>query len=95
MTPERVAGIMADVLDKRNAAVIASLPKALRHYETIVIPWGALHMPAIEAAVLDLGFAPGEKKERMSLDFRAIPYRELWRKWSTQATSVRAPAPST
>jgi len=92
MTPERIDGIMADILDKRNDAVIASMSKALRSYQTIIIPWGALHMPAIEAAVLEQGFAPGEKKERMSLDFRTIPYQKLWQKWSAHAAAVSSPA---
>ena len=80
MTPERVAGVMTDIIDKRNEAVIASLSKTLQHYDTIIIPWGAMHMPGIEAAILEQGFKPGEKKERMSLDFRTLPYRELWQK---------------
>jgi 23S rRNA G2445 N2-methylase RlmL len=42
-----------------------------------------MHMPAIEAAVLGQGFAPGAARERLSLDFRAIPYADLWRKWSS------------
>jgi hypothetical protein len=92
MTPEKVDGFMADILDKRNDAVIASMSKALRSYQTIIIPWGALHMPAIEAAVLEQGFAPGEKKERMSLDFRTIPYQKLWQKWSVHAAAVSSPA---
>ena len=92
MTPERVAGVMTDILDKRNDAVTASMSKALQRYETIIIPWGALHMPAIEAAVLAQGFTPGGRKERMSLDFRTLPYREVWRKWSARTAAVRAPA---
>ena len=95
MTPERVAGVMADIIDKRNESVIASLSKTLQHYDTIIIPWGAMHMPAIEAAILEQGFKQGEKKERMSLDFRTLPYRELWRKWSAHAATVKAPASST
>jgi len=95
MTPERVAGVMADIIDKRNKSVIASLSKTLQHYDTIIIPWGAMHMPGIEAAILDQGFKQGEKKERMSLDFRTLPYRELWQKWSAHADAVRAPASST
>jgi len=95
MTPERVAGVMADIIDKRNETVIASVSKTLKYYDTIIIPWGAMHMPAIEAAILGQGFEPGEKKERMSLDFRTIPYRKLWQKWSAHAAAVKAPAPST
>ena len=62
MTPERVAGVMADIIDKRNETVIANVSKTLQHYDTIIIPWGAMHMPAIEAAILGQGFEPGEKK---------------------------------
>lgn len=82
MTPERVAGVMADILDKRNAVVIDSMLRTLKYYDTIIIPWGAMHMPAIEAAVLTQGFKPSSTQERLSLDFRTIPYTELWRKWS-------------
>jgi hypothetical protein len=84
MSEEGVAGVMVDILDKRNDAVIASMVKTLQRYDTIIIPWGAMHMPAIEAAVLAQGFAPGNTQERLSLDFRTIPYWELWAKWSEQ-----------
>ena len=82
MTEEGIAGVMADILDKRNDAVIAGLVKTLKRYDTIVIPWGAMHMPAIEAAVLEQGFTPGKTQERLSLDFRTIPYGDLWQQWS-------------
>jgi len=82
MTPESVAGIMADILDKRNVVVIDGMVRSLPRYDTIIIPWGAMHMPAIEEAVLGEGFVPGVARERLSLDFRAIPYAELWQKWS-------------
>ena len=82
MSEEGIAGVMADILDKRNDAVIAGMVQTLKRYDTIVIPWGAMHMPAIEAAVLEQGFAPGKAQERLSLDFRTIPYGELWQKWS-------------
>ena len=82
MTEEGIAGVMADILDKRNDAVIAGMVQTLKRYDTIIIPWGAMHMPAIEAAVLEQGFAPGKAQERLSLDFRTIPYGDLWQKWS-------------
>jgi hypothetical protein len=93
MTPERISGVMADILDKRNEAVITGLSKALGPYDTIIVPWGAMHMPAIEAAVLARGFVPGDITERMSLDFRAIPYAELWHKW-TRSFNAEPPVPA-
>ena len=82
MSEEGLAGVMFDILDKRNDAVIAGMVQTLKRYDTVIIPWGAMHMPAIEAAVLEQGFAPGKAQERLSLDFRTIPYGELWQKWS-------------
>ena len=82
ITPSSMTGLMADILDKRNGVVIASMVQSLKSYDTIVIPWGAMHMPAIEAAVLEQGFTPGERLERLSLDFRTIPYAALWEKLS-------------
>ncbi len=82
MTEESIAGVMFDILDKRNEVVIDSMLRTLARYDTIIIPWGAMHMPAIEEAVLEQGFELTAAQERLSLDFRAIPYEELWRKWS-------------
>jgi hypothetical protein len=58
--------------------------RTLEHYDTVIIPWGAMHMPAIESAVFEQGFESGAARERLSLDFRTIPYAELWEKWSKQ-----------
>lgn len=84
MTEEKIAGVMQDILDKRNEVVIDSMVRSMVRYDTIIIPWGALHMPAIEAAVVERGFVAGERRERLSLDFRTIPYVELWQKWSAK-----------
>ena len=88
MTQERIAGVMFDILDKRNEVVIDSMLRTLKRYDTIIIPWGAMHMPAIKEAVLGQGFLPGDTSERLSLDFRTIPYMELWRKWLEQTDNV-------
>lgn len=85
MTEQGLDGVMADILDKRNVVVIDSMLKALPLYETIIVPWGAMHMPAIESAVYEEGFTLAAERERLSLDFRAIPYAELWKKWLAQA----------
>lgn len=88
MTQERIAGVMVDILDKRNEVVIDGMLRTLKHYDTIIIPWGAMHMSAIEAAVLEQGFVPGPARERLSLDFRDIPYAELWQKWLEQSGDI-------
>lgn len=70
--------VMDDLVKKRNAALLRYLPKALFKYDTIVIPWGALHMPGIEQAILAKGFTLREKQQRLSIDFLLLPYEQLW-----------------
>ncbi|MEJ2699496.1 MAG: hypothetical protein P8Z70_07530 [Desulfuromonadales bacterium] len=84
-TPKVISGVMADILDKRNKVVIDALRRSLDRYDTIVVPWGGMHMPAIQAAVVKLGFVPGNRKERLLVSFSAIPYARLWRMISAPA----------
>ena len=69
ITPEMYAIIMDDILHRRNLVLISHLEKALVRYDTVVIPWGALHMKEIEAEVLRRGFVLQEQRERFSIDF--------------------------
>ena len=78
ITPDSNRIIMSDLIHKRNQAVLGYLQKALNKYDTIVIPWGALHMKDIEKAVLAEGFALTESRERLSIDFVLLPYGKLW-----------------
>lgn len=75
--PQLFETILGDILDKRNTVLIGHLTTALQHYDTVVVPWGAMHMPALEAAVLDRGFSLSEERERRSLDFRSLAVGEL------------------
>jgi len=69
LTPEINKIIMDDILHKRNKALISHLDKALINYETVVVPWGALHMAEIEESVIKRGFVLQEKKYRHSINF--------------------------
>ncbi len=71
-SPEVLAGVMDDILDRRNVVVIDALKRSLERYDIIVVPWGGMHMPAIEAALLDQGFVLGEQKERQLFAFSSI-----------------------
>ena len=68
-TPEMQQVVMGDILYHRNNELVRHLRKAVQHYDTIVIPWGALHMPGIEEEVLKQGFELQQTRERMSIDF--------------------------
>jgi len=48
--------VMEDLVDKRNAKVLAEFDKRLDRYDTVVVPWGALHMPKLERSLKDRGF---------------------------------------
>ncbi|NOY13800.1 MAG: TraB/GumN family protein [Deltaproteobacteria bacterium] len=78
VTPETSRVVMNDLIQKRNAAVLGYLWQALRKYDTVVIPWGALHMPGIEAAVIARGFTLQQQQQRLSIDFLLLPYARLW-----------------
>ena len=69
LTPEMSEIITDDILHQRNREVIRYLDRALGRYDTVVIPWGALHMKEIEAEVLKRGFVLQEERERLSIDF--------------------------
>jgi hypothetical protein len=77
ITPEMQKIIMADILYGRNKEVLRQLRKAMGRYDTIVIPWGALHMPEIEAEVLKQGFELQQKRERVSIDLRKMLREKL------------------
>ena len=62
--------ITYDIFTRRNEAIFAMMGKALPHYNTLIIPWGALHMTAVEEETQRLGFILLGKKERLSVDFR-------------------------
>jgi len=72
ITRETHEVIMDDILHRRNRAVIRHLGKALDRYDTVIIPWGALHMKEIEEEVLKRGFVLREERERISIDFRKM-----------------------
>ncbi len=77
LTPEMYAVIFDDILHRRNMAVIGYLDKALDRYDTVVIPWGALHMNELEAEVLKRGFKLQGERERISIDFRKMLFGTL------------------
>ena len=77
MSPELYDTVMGDILDKRNATLIGHLGEALQHYDTVVIPWGAMHMPALQSALLSQGFQQIDEKERLSLEFSELPVSKI------------------
>jgi hypothetical protein len=72
ITPEAQQVIMDDILYRRNKELLRHLGKAVDKYDTVVIPWGALHMLEIEQEVRKQGFALTQVQDRVSVDFKRI-----------------------
>ena len=55
-TPEQLTAFQRDILDRRNEHLIGELDAVLGDYRRVIVPWGALHLPAVEQAVVERGF---------------------------------------
>lgn len=55
-TEEEIDQFWEDIIQLRNTRVLSELDKQLPKYQVIFIPWGAQHMPDLEAGLLDRGF---------------------------------------
>jgi hypothetical protein len=77
VTPEMNRTIMNDILYRRNKEVIRLMDKALVGYDSVVVPWGALHLPEIERAVLGRGFVLRAEKEKESINFSRVLIHKL------------------
>jgi hypothetical protein len=55
--PER---FFAEVVDRRNAVLLDHLDRALERFDEVVVPWGAMHMPGLAAALHGRGFRMDE-----------------------------------
>lgn len=72
LTPEMYEIIIGDIIHRRNMVVLGYLDKALERYDTVVIPWGALHMNELETEVLKRGFKLQQEQQRVSIDFHKM-----------------------
>lgn len=57
-----------DIIELRNNKLMSLFNENKQKYETIIIPWGALHLPDIERRLVDLGYEESsERKERVAI----------------------------
>lgn len=70
--PDVIDEVIDDILHDRNQHLIGEIDAALAEHAVVVVPWGALHLPEIEEAVLARGFTrTGEHRQRL-FDVRAV-----------------------
>jgi hypothetical protein len=61
--------VMRDILEKRNEHLVSEIDRALQTSQTVVVPWGALHLPYIETALKEEGFREASRVERPIIRF--------------------------
>ena len=69
LTAAEQNALYAEILDKRNGMLLRHLTQALLHFDEILIPWGALHMPAFEIYLNAQGFNVSDQRERRAISF--------------------------
>jgi hypothetical protein len=67
--PDAETAVYADILDKRNVHLKAQIDDALREHGTVVVPWGAMHLPYIEDALREDGFQETRRVARPVIQF--------------------------
>ncbi len=70
--PEAAQGAYRDLIDKRNAHLLGEIRAGLDDYQRIIVPWGALHLPGIEQAILDWGFEQTASSQRRIAAYQTI-----------------------
>jgi len=70
--PAVVNAVQHDLFELRNEHLLGEIRTALGEFDRVVVPWGALHLPAIEAAILDDGFEPGASQRRRLVSWRTV-----------------------
>jgi hypothetical protein len=70
--PEATQGAFRDLIENRNAHLLEEIQASLDDYDRIVVPWGALHLPGVEAAILGWGFEQTASSQRRIIAYQTI-----------------------
>jgi hypothetical protein len=63
------AQVMEDILVARNQWLTSEIESSLKDYRSIIVPWGAMHLPGIEAWLHSHNFVENGEVERKALGF--------------------------
>jgi hypothetical protein len=64
--------VLRDLVELRNAHLIRELEAALAEHATIIVPWGALHLPAVERALVGWGFRLGAERSHRLVRYATL-----------------------
>jgi hypothetical protein len=70
--PEATQTAFRDLIENRNAHLLSEIRAGLDDYQRIVVPWGALHLPGIEDAILGWGFEQTASSQRRITAYQTI-----------------------
>lgn len=70
--PDLLQNLQYELIDHRNEQLLAQLFDAIDQYQRVVVPWGALHLPAIEAEVIDRGYTLETSEEHPLISWSAL-----------------------
>jgi hypothetical protein len=59
-----VDAVWNDILESRNTHLLAEMQEALKTHKTVVVPWGAAHMPGIQKEIEAWGFVETDRSMR-------------------------------
>lgn len=65
--PHADEAIARDLIQNRNAHLLGEIRRALAENAVVVVPWGALHLPEIEAALRAEGFRETRREARIAI----------------------------
>jgi len=63
------ATALDDILNKRNKHLLGEIDKALEDHTTVVVPWGAAHMPVIQEEIEKRGFVETKRSKHLAIHF--------------------------
>jgi len=70
--PDATQTAFRDLIDNRNAHLLAEIRTGLDDYQRIIVPWGALHLPGIEDAILEWGFEQTASRQHRITAYQTI-----------------------
>ena len=70
--PALTEGLWEDLLTLRNNHLIKELQTELARTKTVVLPWGAAHMPGLSREIQALGFRPTQSQEYSVVRFQTL-----------------------
>ena len=59
-----VTAVWTDILENRNTHLLAEMQESLKTHNTVVVPWGAAHMPGIQKEIEAWGFKETDRSMR-------------------------------